>query len=142
MQKFYKIFFYILYFQNILSIFFYFAKKLAILAACFYRGAPLFDGSVFFISDFHNPNYLEIKKNLISKLLAPCSNISQLETFKLPEVLSFSDILKILNSNWILLQPPRNLRRESCRSKAGSRVSGLGGRQGLSVCLIMPWRTQ
>ena len=41
----------------------------------------------FFGSDFRNPNYLEIKKNLISKFLAPISKISQLETFKHSEVL-------------------------------------------------------
>ena len=39
---------------------------------------------------FHNQNYLEIKKKyLISIFLAPMFQISQLETFKLPEVLVF-----------------------------------------------------
>ena len=31
----------------------------------------LFDSSVLFSSGFHNPNYLEIKLDLISKFLAP-----------------------------------------------------------------------
>ena len=44
---------------------------------------------LFCCSGFHNPNYLEIKKNRISK----CSKISQLETFKLPEVLVFFQII-------------------------------------------------
>ena len=50
----------------------------------------LFDLFYFFNSGFHNPNYLEIKKNHISNILSPMYvHISQLETFKLPEVLVY-----------------------------------------------------
>ena len=38
-------------------------------------------------SGLHNLNYLEIKKGRISKFIASMFQISQLETFKLPEVL-------------------------------------------------------
>ena len=56
----------------------------------------VYDGSVFLFvffwrggSGLHNLNYLEIKKVVFQNSWLQCSKISQLETFKLAEVLVF-----------------------------------------------------
>ena len=50
----------------------------------------------FLVSGFHNPNYLDMKK-IISNVWLLNFKMSQLETFKLPEVLVFYIIYSFVN---------------------------------------------